>query len=221
MTEKNEFKKLALLAANAGSEKKACDIEVYELTEQSSLAFYVVVMTAESAPQMSAIEDAVSIQLKQKGSYILYKDGPASKKWKVIDYGGIIVHIFDPVSREFYALDKVYHDFKKVQWKKTPAKKIVEKIVKKVTVKKPVKKVALKKAVKKEIVKKAPAKKTVVKKPAKTAVKKTTVKKSIKKVVKKIATKKKPVKKIVKKAVVKKKAVLKKPAKKKPAKKII
>ncbi len=136
-------------------------------------------MTAESAPQMGAIEDAVSIQLKQKGSYILYKDGPASKKWKVIDYGGIIVHIFEPITREFYSMDKVYHDFKKMKWEKAPVKKPVKKAAKKDSVKKTVKK-----TIKKKVVKKA-AKKKTVKKVAKKAVKKTVKKAAVKKIIKK------------------------------------
>ena len=197
MNQKNEFKKTALLAADIGSEKKARDIEIYELGKESSLAFYVVVMTAESPPQMNAIEDAVSIQLKRKGSYILYKDGSESKTWKVIDYGGIIVHIFDPISREFYSLDKVYYDLKKVKWEKAPVKKSAKKTIAK-------KKTAVKKPLKESV------KKKVVKKPAKKVIKKTVSKKP---------AKKKVVKKMTKKAVVKKKVVLKKPAKKKTKKK--
>ncbi|MCG2725032.1 MAG: ribosome silencing factor [Elusimicrobia bacterium] len=156
MNQKNKFKKIALLAANIGNDKKAVDIEIYELGKESSLAFYVVIMTAESAPQMSAIEDAVSIQLKQKGFYILYKDGPESKKWKVIDYGGIIVHIFAPVTREFYSLDKVYYDFKKVKWEKPPIKKAEKKGTKKPAIRK--------RTVKKKVVQKKPAKKKIKKK---------------------------------------------------------
>ncbi len=192
MNQKKEFKKIALLAANIGDEKKAGDIEIYELTEKSSLAFYVVVMTAESPPQMNAIEDAVSIQLKRKGAYILYKDGPESKTWKVIDYGGIIVHIFDPVSREFYSLDKVYYDFKKIKWEKS-------------SVKKPAKKTVKKTVVKKAIIKKKVIKKPSVKKGAKKSVKKTVAKKPVKKVIKKKVVLKKPAKKKSKKKVAAKK----------------
>ncbi|MCK4936571.1 MAG: ribosome silencing factor [Elusimicrobiales bacterium] len=219
MNQKKEFKKIALLAAGIGSEKKASNIEVYELTEESSLAFYIVVMTAESYPQMSAIEDDISRKLKQKDAYILYRDGPASKKWKIIDYGGIIVHIFDPISREFYSLDKVYHDFKKVKWEKAPVKKPVKKIVKKAAVKK--------KTVKKKTVKKT-VKKAAVKKPVKKIIKKTVAKKAVKKVVKKAgvkkkAVKKKTVKKVVKKTVAKKaaKKAVKKTTAKKPVKKVV
>ena len=210
MNQKKEFKKIALLAAGIGSEKKASNIEVYELTEESSLAFYIVVMTAESYPQMSAIEDDISRKLKQKDAYILYRDGPASKKWKIIDYGGIIVHIFDPISREFYSLDKVYHDFKKVKWEKAPVKKPVKKIVKKAAVKK--------KTVKKKTVKKT-VKKAAVKKPVKKIIKKTVAKKAVKKVVKKAGVKKKVVKKTSAKKTAKK--AVKKTTAKKPVKKVV
>ena len=211
MNKKSEFKKIAVLAANTGNSKKAEDIAIYELGEESMMADYVVIMTAESHPQIKAIEDAVSHSLKQKDLYILYRDGLESKNWKILDYGGVIVHIFESETREFYSLDKIYHEAKKVKWEKAPAKKIIAKkpAVKKKIIKKPAAKKAIikKPAIKKKPAKKPIAKKTIVKKSAvkkkivkKSVAKKTISKKAVKKTVaKKAVAKKKPIKKIAKK----------------------
>lgn len=121
--EKNRFKKLAVLIANIANSKKALDIVIYDVSKKTTLAYYVVIMSADSMVQMSAIEDSVEKELKIKGVYVLYRDGIESRNWKILDYGGVIVHIFEPETRNFYALDRMYMDLKQVRWKKVSRKK--------------------------------------------------------------------------------------------------
>jgi len=173
---KHNFKKIAAAAARAGDSKKAQPVTIFDLAGKSPLADYAVLLVAESAPQLDAIEEEVQVKLKQEGVYCLHRDGMRSKNWKVLDYGGVLVHIYDGKAAEFYSIDKVYEGFKAVEWEEAPApgpaalpvKKAAAKrsAVKKSPVKKTVKKIAApKKAVKKaKPVKKAPAKKA---KPAK------------------------------------------------------
>jgi len=199
---KSSFKKIAVAAAAAGDSKKADPITIYDLAGKSPLADYAVLLVAESAPQLDAIEEEVQIRLKQEGIYCLHRDGMQSKNWKVLDYGGVLVHIYESKAAEFYAIDKVYEGFKTVEWETKPEpraetaaekKANEEKVpVKKAAAKKPA---AKKKAAKKTAVKKAPAKKISKKSPApKKAVKKT---KPAKKAAK--AKSSRPAKKAVKK----------------------
>lgn len=219
------------MAAVAGDSKKASPITIFDLAGKSSLAEYAVLMVVESAPQLDAVEEEVQIKLKQEGVYCLYRDGMGSKNWKVLDYGGVLVHIYDGKAAEFYAIDKVYDGFKTVEWEAKPEpraetaaerKANEEKVVVEETpvekapeIKAAVKKPAAKKAaVKKAPVKKAAAKKPAAKKPAakKPAAKKPAVKKApVKKAApKKTAKKAKPAKKVfVKKAKPVKKAAKK------------
>ena len=113
---KNAFKKVALAAARAGDSKKAGPIRVYDLAGKSTLADYAVLMTVESAPQLDAVEEEVQVCLKRESTYCLHKDGMRSKNWKVLDYGGVLVHIFDQKAAEFYAMEKVYAGYKAVEW---------------------------------------------------------------------------------------------------------
>ncbi len=196
---KSSFKKIAFAAARAGDSKKAEPVTVYDLAGKSPLADYAVLLVVESAPQLDAVEEEVQVKLKQEGIYCLYRDGMRSKNWKVLDYGGVLVHIYDGKAAEFYAIDKVYAGFKTVEWEEAPAPKPAAPAV----VAAPAKAVPAKKAG----AKKPAAKKAGAKKPA---AKKTALKKAA---VKKIAAPKKPGKKI---------RLAKKPAKAKkikPAKK--
>ncbi len=181
-TTKNSFKKIAIAAARAGDSKKAHPVTVFDLAGRSPLAEYAVLLVVESAPQLDAVEEEVQVKLKHEGIYCLHRDGTNSKNWKVLDYGGVLVHIYDGKAAEFYAIDKVYSACSTVEWeeaprpgagtepaapaaKKAPAKKPA---ARKASAKKPaakkaaVKKPAAKKAALKKVkpVKKAPAKKS-------------------------------------------------------------
>ena len=104
---KSSFKKIAVAAAVAGDSKKAQPIVIFDLAGKSPLADYAVLLAAESAPQLDAIEEEVQIRLKQEGIYCLHRDRMQSKNWKVLDYGGVLVHIYAVKAAAFYAIDKV------------------------------------------------------------------------------------------------------------------
>ena len=205
---KSSFKKIAFAAARAGDSKKAQPVTIYDLAGRSPLADYAVLLVVESAPQLDAVEEEVQVKLKQEGIYCLYRDGMRSKNWKVLDYGGVLVHIYDGKAAEFYAIDKVYAGFKTVEWEEAPAPKPAAPAV----VAAPAKDVpAIKAAAKKPAAKKVSAKKPAAKKPAakKPAAKKTALKKAAAKKIRPArktakAKKVKPAKKTVKKTAKKK-----------------
>lgn len=174
-----KLKNIAIKAARILEDKKGENISLYDLGGQSSLCDYVIIATATSAPHLNALEEDVSIKLKEDGFYKLNRDGSGSQIWRVSDYGGLMLHLMTAEARAYYALDKMF-DFAKMITAAVEAKKPAKKPAKKAakTVKKTTKKTAktTKKAVKKT------AKKTV-KKVTKKAVK--TVKKSTRKTTKK------------------------------------
>lgn len=218
---KNEFKKVAVLAALAGDSKKASPVLIYDLGGKSTIADFAVLMEVESAPQLDAVEEEVSMRLKQQGVYCLHKEGQRSKNWKVLDYGGVLVHVYEKKAEEFYAIAKHYEGYKPVEWEEKPAPAPAKKpVVEAPVIEKPVsvpeaRKPAVKApAAKKPAVKKPAAKKPAAKKPAvkKAAAKKAAPKKTA---AKKTAARKPAAKKtVLKKAVLKKSAVKKAPAKK-------
>lgn len=168
------LKDLAIKAARILEDKKGEGVVLYDLGDKSSLCDYVIVATATSAPHLNALEEEVSIKLKEDGFFKLNRDGSGSQIWRVSDYGGLILHLMTEEARAYYALDKMF-DFAKLvptvlkEAKKTAAKKTVKKVAKK-SAKKTVKKTT--KTVKKTV--KKTSKKTVKK--TKKVTKKTTKK---------------------------------------------
>jgi ribosome-associated protein len=157
------YKAVATLAARAADDKKGDNINLLHIKPVSEISDYLLVVSATSPAHMKAIEESIRLALKAKGETLNHRDGKQSDIWRVLDYGGLLVHIMHPQARDFYALDKLFHDAKTIRWQTAPAKapKTAKKKVKKAVKKKKVKKV------KKKAAKKKPAKKKAVKKKAK------------------------------------------------------
>lgn len=120
---KLRFKNIAVAAARLADGKKAEAVSVYDMAGRSELADYVVVVTVDNPSHLDAVDDEITINLKKEGLYALYRDGMKSKNWKVLDYGGIIVHIFEKQAREFYSFDKVYAGYSAIKWEEKQAAK--------------------------------------------------------------------------------------------------
>lgn len=119
-----KFRKLAAAAARLADSKKASGIKIYDIAEKSDAAYFALIATVESQPQMRAVEDEVSVGLKRaEGVHALHRDGLLSRTWKVMDYGGLIVHIFEPAARAFYALDRLYEGCGQVDWEAKPSRR--------------------------------------------------------------------------------------------------
>ncbi|HEX9024367.1 MAG TPA: ribosome silencing factor [Geobacteraceae bacterium] len=89
-------------------EKKALDVRVLEIGKLSSIADYLVLATGKSDKQTQAIADSVKKGLKKFGK-ALDVEGLKEGNWIVIDYGDVIVHIFQEELRRYYDLDELWH----------------------------------------------------------------------------------------------------------------
>lgn len=136
MKDKKYYKKLAVEAARTIDFKKGEKITLLDVESKTGLYFYAVIATALSTPHISAIEEEVIKKFKhQYNEYLLHRDGISSTQWKVLDYGGVVIHLMDEKSRDFYGIDKIYSDCKNIAWQK-PQKKSKAKKDKKQTTKK-------------------------------------------------------------------------------------
>ncbi|MFA5161728.1 MAG: ribosome silencing factor [Elusimicrobiales bacterium] len=126
-----QFKRLADEAAKIADDKKAEDIKVLKMGEMSPLADYVVIASCDSAPQLEAVEHEISKKFKERGIFRLHGDGADSEAWRVLDYGGVLVHLMTPQAREFYALEKIYSFAAPARKRKAPAKRAPRKMSRK------------------------------------------------------------------------------------------
>ena len=95
-------------------EKKATDALVLQVAPLTSVADYLVIGSADSDRQASAIADHISGILSRFGSKPLSVEGRGSSQWVLMDYGDVIVHIFRQDVREHYALERLWADAKRV-----------------------------------------------------------------------------------------------------------
>ncbi|MEM7214684.1 MAG: ribosome silencing factor [Pseudomonadota bacterium] len=89
-------------------DSKAEDLVTINITDKSALADYMVIATGRSNRHVSAIADHLLRELKNTGSGSAKVEGLQSADWVLIDTGDIIVHLFRPEVREFYALEKMW-----------------------------------------------------------------------------------------------------------------
>ena len=108
-------KELAIIAAKALDEKKGKEISAIEVTEQTTLADFFVIATGTSNTQINALCGAVEKAMEeQAGEMPLRREGYRDGTWVLLDYGCVVVHVFSAEAREFYSLERLWHDGKPV-----------------------------------------------------------------------------------------------------------
>ena len=106
-------KEMAQAAARALDSKKGMDIKVIEVTELTTLADYFVICTGSSNTQINALCDAVEEKLEtEAGEKPLHREGHRGGIWVLLDYGCLVVHVFNTEAREFYGLERLWSDGK-------------------------------------------------------------------------------------------------------------
>jgi ribosome-associated protein len=100
---------LAQACAKSALEKKALDLRILQITELSSLADYLVIATGTSDRHVQAIAEAVRVEQKQNNATSpLAVEGLDDGRWVLLDYGDVMVHIFQDEVRKFYDLEGLW-----------------------------------------------------------------------------------------------------------------
>lgn len=110
----HQSKEMARIAWNALSDKKGEDIKIIDITEISVLADYFIIANGNSDSQVNALVDNVEEELHKAGYPLRQREGQASGSWVLLDFGDIIVHVFDKENRLFYDLERIWKDGKDI-----------------------------------------------------------------------------------------------------------
>ena len=92
----------------AASDKQAIDIVLLDTGDVCSFADYFVICSGDSPRQIDAIRDEIEHVLKKQGVLPHHYEGSTDSGWLLLDYGGLVIHIFAPVERDYYQLDKLW-----------------------------------------------------------------------------------------------------------------
>ena len=109
-----KIKEMALLAVQALEDKKAEDVCVIDISEVSIVADYFIIAGGNNKSQIQALSDTVEEKLGKAGYPLRQIEGYQNANWVLLDFGDIIIHIFDRENRLFYDLERIWQDGKKV-----------------------------------------------------------------------------------------------------------
>jgi len=94
--------------AQALEDCKGTDVKVYDVRGKSALADFYVVATGAAAPHLKALIAASQRAMKEAGVASYRTSGDPESGWIVVDYIDVIVHVFSPEARAYYALEKLW-----------------------------------------------------------------------------------------------------------------
>lgn len=103
-----EAERIARLAAELASEKQARDIAMLDVKTLCSFADYFVICTGDTKRHIEAIWQSINDVLKTKGVIPHHNEGTPDSGWMLGDFGSVIIHIFAPLERDYYQLDKLW-----------------------------------------------------------------------------------------------------------------
>ena len=110
-----ESRKMAKLAVEALDDKKAEDIKVIDISKVSVIADYFIIAGGSNSSQIQALADSVEEKLTRAGMPVKQTEGYETANWILLDFGDIIVHIFDKENRLLYDLERIWRDGKFVE----------------------------------------------------------------------------------------------------------
>ncbi len=101
---------LARLAARLTLTKRAEDVMILDLRKLDGVCDFFVLATGHSEVQVKAIADAVEDGLRAEGQRPWHAEGYEARRWILLDYVDVVVHVFHARAREYYLLDKLWGD---------------------------------------------------------------------------------------------------------------
>jgi ribosome-associated protein len=103
-----ESLEIAHKAVEAASDKQAENIVLLDTRKVCYFADYFVILTATSDRQTEAIREAIEKSLKTVDVFSSHSEGASDSGWILVDFGGVVIHIFSSEKRDYYKLDELW-----------------------------------------------------------------------------------------------------------------
>ena len=97
------------------TKRKAYDIVKIDVKEKTSIADYFVIASARSTTQVKSLAEFCETEAEKAGAKILRKEGLQDGRWAIIDFGDVILHIFNDETRLFYHLERLWGEGEKIE----------------------------------------------------------------------------------------------------------
>jgi ribosome-associated protein len=112
----HDARRLALVAANAATDKKASDVIVLDVSDQLVITDCFVIASAPNERQVGAIVDNVEEKLRNAGTKPVRREGAREGRWVLLDFVDIVVHVQHAEERAFYALERLWKDCPRIEF---------------------------------------------------------------------------------------------------------
>jgi ribosome-associated protein len=103
----------------------AQDIEVLNVSKVFLIADYFVICSSNSSVQSKSIALKIEEELQKQGISLIGREGIEDARWILLDSGSIIVHIFEEEARQFYDLENLWGDARRIKWQRSAQKEKV------------------------------------------------------------------------------------------------
>ncbi len=107
---KDSLRRELQVAIAAAQEKHAAEVTLLDLQGLGAFTDYFLLCTGFSTPQVNAICDEIESQLARIGMRLLHREGKAGADWMLLDFGGLVVHVFTERARHFYDLERLWRE---------------------------------------------------------------------------------------------------------------
>ena len=102
-------------AAHAARSKKAHDLVALDLRVLDGVADYFLICSGGSEVQVKAVAEAVEEKLREAGARPWHVEGLEGRRWVLLDYVEMVVHVFHEKTREYYMLDRLWGDARSIE----------------------------------------------------------------------------------------------------------
>ena len=110
----NTSNEIARLVIEALEEKKAEDIKVIDISQLTVIADYFIIAGGSNRSQIQALSDNVAEKLGRAGHPLKQMEGYDTANWVLMDFGDVIVHVFDKENRLLYDLERIWRDGRQI-----------------------------------------------------------------------------------------------------------
>ena len=107
-------REIALLAAKAMDDRKGQDVVILDVAQRASFADYLVIASGMTDRLVAALCDEVEDRLAKEGIFVKNTEGKGNTGWILMDFGDVIVHIFNQEDRLLYDLERIWRDGKQI-----------------------------------------------------------------------------------------------------------
>jgi ribosome-associated protein len=103
-------------AIEAALDKQASEVTLLDLEGLGAFTNHFLLCTGFSSRQVEAICDEVEYKVEESGTRLLHREGRSGADWMLLDFGGLVVHVFTEHARRFYDLERLWRAARRVEF---------------------------------------------------------------------------------------------------------